>query len=187
MSELKISSKLLSDLKSKNINLDIDHFKHQKKDSLKTPKLLEKTTKEKEKTKEKVKTKEKDKNQSFNSSDSLEKTTTTINFKIRPCTPNPDMLFEKKNDLGNNNRSAKTTLTTFPNYKKDSLIPDKEDLQFAILEDEDENIFNQEINEESLAFLVGVDSSEFPTVSKLHLKVYLSYNSFEINFIQRLI
>ena len=173
MSELKISSKLLSDLKSKNINLDFGHFEHQKKDSLKTPKLVEKTVKAKEKIQEKEKTKEKEKNQSFNSSDSLEKTTTTINFKIRPCTPNPDMLSEKKTDFANNNRSAKTTLTTFPSYKKDSLNPDKEELQFAILEDEDENIFNQEINEESLAFLVGVHSSEFPTVSKLHLKVYL--------------
>ena len=169
---MKISSKLLSDLKSKNINLDIDHFKLQKNEILKKPPTPPMQMKFENKVKER--------NQSFNSSDSFEKTTTTINFKIRPCTPNPDALIEKKNEISNSIRSAKTTLTTFPNYKKDLTVTEKEqeDFQFAIQED-DENIFNKEINDETLMSLCNIEPSEFHSVSKLNLKVDLSYNSLQ--------
>lgn len=165
MSELKISSKLMHDLKSKNISLDIEQYKQKKGGTAllnsKPPLPI---------------SKENEKNQSFNSSsESLEKTTTTLNFKIRPCTPNPD-LFEKKNDPL---KSAKTTLTSFPNFKKSSNSLEKDEFQLAINEDDDENNFGKEINEESLCSLCNIQPSDFEVVSRISLKVDLSFNSLQ--------
>lgn len=164
MSELKISSKLLNDLKSKNINLNVEQYKQKKAEILSNIKPPLPISKENEK------------NQSFNSSfESLEKTTTTINFKIRPCTPNPD-LFEKKSDPL---KSAKTTLTSFPNFKKSSNSLEKDEFQLAIHEDDDESSFGKEINEENLCNLCNIQPSDFEVVSKISLKVDLSFNSLQ--------
>lgn len=164
MSNLKISDKLMNDLKSKNINLNFDKIKSKTS----TPFI--------QSEKKNIQTKEIEKNQSFNSSESLEKTSTTINFKIRPCTPNPDAI-EKKNDL-TNIKSAKTTLTTFPNFKKEVVSLEKTELNFTIEEDE-ENCFNHEITEDHLCQLCNINSSDFPIVTKINLKVDLSYNSLQ--------
>lgn len=162
MADIKINPKLLKDLKTKNINLNINHFKQK---PCSNPLNLQKF-------------KEKEVNQSVNSSDSLEKANTTISFKIRPCTPNPDTVFEKKNEAANTIRSAKTTLTTFPNYKKESIVTEKEEFQIPIIED-DENLFTREINEEALFQLCNISASELLNTSKVNLKVDLSYNSLQ--------
>ena len=157
MASLKISATLLKDLESKRIALDLNKL------SKATPPP-------------KLPIKEIERNQSFNSSDSLEKTTTTINFKIRPCTPNPEAILERKNETSQLNiRSAKTTLTTFPSYKKDAIVTEKED----IIPEAEESLFLKEFTEETLSTLTGTDPQDFPTLHKLTLKVDLSLNSLQ--------
>lgn len=157
MASLKISAKLLKDLESKRIAFDLNKLSK----APPPPKVPP--------------VKELERNQSLNSSDSLEKTT-TINFKIRPCTPNPEAILERKNETSQLNiRSAKTTLTTFPSYKRDAIVTEKED----IIPEAEESLFLKEFTEETLSILTGTDPQDFPTLHKLTLKVDLSLNSLQ--------
>ena len=74
-----------------------------------------------------------------------------------------------------NIRSAKTTLTTFPIYKKDAIVTEKED----IIPEAEESLFLKEFTEETLSTLTGTDPQDFPTLHKLTLKVDLSLNSLQ--------